>query len=362
MVKKNIKKVNLNLIRKKIDEIDKSILKSLSKRANLVIEAGLSKEKIGDTSYYRPEREAQIIHSLISENKGKLSQSHIKSIYKEIISACFSLEKKIEILFLGPKGTYSELAAIDHFGNSAERVPCSDINQIFTKITEENTFGVVPVENSSEGSVNQTLDCLQSQDLVICGELELPIRHALLSKTSNIKNISSVCGHEQALSQCRYWLSKNMPNAKLISVESSGVAIEKIQKSKSIAAIAHASNATDFKLKVLKRNIEDQKNNTTRFLVVGKINAKKSGKDKTSILISLDNKPGALSKVLKVFESNKINLSHIQSRPNKSDKWQYSFFLDFEGHLEETKVKNLVKKLSLVTQSLKFLGSYPKSF
>ena len=153
-----------------------------------------------------------------------------------------------------------------------------------------------------------------------------------------------------------------MPNVKLISVESSGVAVENAKKSKTVAAIAHASNSKEFKLKILKRNIEDQKNNTTRFFVVGKIKAKKSGKDKTSILISLDNKPGALSKVLKVFESSKINLSHIQSRPNKSDKWQYSFFLDFEGHLEDVKVKSLMKKLSSVTQSLKFLGSYPKSF
>ena len=362
MVNKKTKKANLNLIRKQIDEVDNSILKLLSKRANLVVEAGKSKENIGDTSYYKPEREAKIINTLISKNKSKLNQNHIKNIYREIISACFSLEKKIQVFFLGPQGTYSELAAIDHFGRSAKRVSCSDIAQIFTKINEENSFGIVPVENSSEGSVNQTLDCLQSQNLFICGELELSIKHALLSKSDNLKIISTIYGHEQALSQCKLWLGKNLPNVRLISVESSGVAIENAKKSKTVAAIAHASNSKEFKLKILKRNIEDQKNNTTRFFVVGKIKAKKSGKDKTSILISLDNKPGALSKVLKVFESSKINLSHIQSRPNKSDKWQYSFFLDFEGHLEDIKVKSLLKKLSSVTQSLKFLGSYPKSF
>ena len=361
MVKKKIKKVNLNLIRKQIDAVDKSILKSLSKRVDLVIAAGESKKEIGDQSYYKPEREAQIINALISENKSKLNKNHIKNIYKEIISACFSLEKKIEIFFLGPQGTYSELAVVDHFGKSAKRTSCSDINQIFFKINEENCFGIVPVENSSEGSINQTLDCLQSEELTICGELELPIEHALLSKSKKLQNIHSVSGHEQALSQCRLWLSRKIPNAKLVSVESSGIAIEKAKKSNNVAAIAHAANANEFKLNILRKNIEDQKNNTTRFLIIGKINAKKSGKDKTSILISLDNKPGALSKVLKVFESNKINLSHIQSRPNKSDKWQYSFFLDFEGHIEDTKVKNLVKKLSSVTQTLKFLGSYPKS-
>ena len=361
MVKKKIKKVNLNVIRKQIDAVDKSILRSLSKRADLVIAAGESKKQIGDQSYYKPDREAQIINALISENKSKLNKNHIKNIYKEIISACFSLEKKIEIFFLGPKGTYSELAAIDHFGKSAKRTSCSDINQIFLKINEENCFGIVPVENSSEGSVNQTLDCLQSEELTICGELELSIEHALLSKSKKLQNIYSVYGHEQALSQCRLWLSRKIPNAKLISVESSGIAIEKAKKSNNVAAIAHVSNAYEFKLKALRKNIEDQKNNTTRFLIIGKINANKSGKDKTSILISLDNKPGALSKVLKVFESNKINLSHIQSRPNKSDKWQYTFFLDFEGHVEDTKVKNLLKKLSFVTQTLKLLGSYPKS-
>ena len=181
MVKKKTKKANLSLIRNKIDEVDNSILKLLSKRANLVVEAGQSKENIGDTSYYKPEREAKIINTLISKNKSRLTQNHIKNIYREIISACFSLEKKIEVFFLGPQGTYSELAAIDHFGRSAKRVSCSDIAQIFTKINEENSFGIVPVENSSEGSVNQTLDCLQSQNLIICGELELSIKHALLS-------------------------------------------------------------------------------------------------------------------------------------------------------------------------------------
>ena len=362
MVKKKTQKANLNSIRSQIDAVDQSILRSLSKRADLVIAAGENKKEVGDKSFYKPEREAQIINSLISQNKSRLDKNHIKNIYKEIISACFSLEKKIEIFFLGPKGTYSELAAIEHFGKSAKRTSCSDIKQIFLKIDEENSFGVVPVENSSEGSVNQTLDCLQSEELTICGELELSVKHAFLSKSKKLENVHTIFGHEQALSQCRLWLSKKIPNAKAISVESSGIALEKAKRLNNVAAIAHASNANEFKLNILRRNIEDLKDNTTRFLVIGKINVKKSGKDKTSILISLDNKPGALSKVLKVFESNKINLSHIQSRPNKSDKWQYSFFLDFEGHAEDIKVKKLMKKLSSVTQSLKFLGSYPKSY
>ena len=362
MVKKNITNKELNIIRDQIDTVDLAILRSLSKRAQLVIKAGSSKKNIGDNSFYKPEREAQIIKNLLSLNKSELKAQNIKAIYREIISACFSLEKEINIFYLGPKGTYSEIAVIDHFGSSTKKVSCSDINQIFESIKEENSFGVVPVENSSEGSVNQTLDCLQANDLSICGEMELPINHSLIGKKINLDKVDKVYGHEQAIAQCRNWLGTNLSKAKLISVESSGIALEKTKSTSNSLAIAHSSSSKDYKLSTLKSDIEDQKNNTTRFLVIGKSDAKQSGDDKTSVLISLKNQPGALSKVLKTFESSKINLTHIQSRPDKANKWQYSFFLDFEGHRNDTKVKKLIANLSLVTLSLKLLGSYPKAF
>lgn len=361
MAKKENTNKQLNIIREQIDSVDQSILRALSKRAKLVIKAGESKENIGDSSYYKPERETQIIRNLLSLNKSELKSENIKAIYREIISACFALEKEINIFYLGPKGTYSELAVIDHFGSSAKRVPCNDINGIFKSIDQENSFGVVPVENSSEGAVNQTLDSLQSNDLSICGELELPIKHSLIGKKIKLEKISTIYGHEQAIAQCKNWLISNMPNVKINAVESSGIALQKCKTIKNSAAIAHSSNAQEYNLNVLKRGIEDLKNNTTRFIVLGQADAKQSGEDKSSILISIENKSGALSKVLKIFESGKINLTQIQSRPNKFDKWQYSFFLDFEGHRTDPKIKNLISKLSSATLSLKLLGSYPKS-
>jgi chorismate mutase/prephenate dehydratase len=259
MVKKNITNKELNIIRDQIDTVDLAILKSLSKRAQLVIKAGSSKKNIGDNSFYKPEREAQIIKNLLSLNKSELKAQNIKAIYREIISACFSLEKEINIFYLGPKGTYSEIAVIDHFGSSTKKVSCSDINQIFESIKEENSFGVVPVENSSEGSVNQTLDCLQANDLSICGEMELPINHSLIGKKINLDKVDKVYGHEQAIAQCRNWLGTNLSKAKLISVESSGIALEKSKSTSNSLAIAHSSSSKDYKLSTLKSNIEDQK-------------------------------------------------------------------------------------------------------
>lgn len=348
-------------IRKKIDQLDLAILKSLSNRVNLVIQAGEIKKKNNDNSFYKPERESQIIRSLISKNKSVISKESLETIYKEIISACFVKEKEIDVYFLGPRGTYSELASKKNFGSSVNSLACKSILDIFKTINDENSFGVVPLENSTEGAVNLTLDALQTTELKICGELEMPIKHSLLASQVNLEKIKNVYGHQQSLAQCKNKLSNLLPRIKITPVESSGLALKKAQQGTGNACIAHESFASEHNLKVCKKNMEDEKNNTTRFIVLGKNTPLKSGLDKTSIIISLENKPGALSRVLKIFELSKVNLSYIQSRPSKKDKWSYSFFLDFEGHSESIKIKNLLKKLENNSISLKLLGSYPKA-
>lgn len=357
--KKNLEK--LKDIRKKIDQLDLAILKSLSNRVNLVIQAGEIKKKNNDNSFYKPERESQIIRSLISKNKSVISKESLETIYKEIISACFVKEKEIDVYFLGPRGTYSELACKKNFGSSVNSLACKSILDIFKTINDENSFGVVPLENSTEGAVNLTLDALQTTELKICGELEMPIKHSLLASQVNLEKIKNVYGHQQSLAQCKNKLSNLLPRIKITPVESSGLALKKAQQGTGNACIAHESFASEHNLKVCKKNMEDEKNNTTRFIILGKNMPLKSGLDKTSIIISLENKPGALSKVLKIFELSKVNLSYIQSRPSKKDKWSYSFFLDFEGHSESIKIKNLLKKLENNSISLKLLGSYPKA-
>ena len=348
-------------IRKKIDQLDLAILKSLSNRVNLVIQAGEIKKKNNDNSFYKPERESQIIRSLISKNKSVISKESLETIYKEIISACFVKEKEIDVYFLGPRGTYSELASKKNFGSSVNSLACKSILDIFKTINDENSFGVVPLENSTEGAVNLTLDALQTTELKICGELEMPIKHSLLASQVNLEKIKNVYGHQQSLAQCKNKLSNLLPRIKITPVESSGLALKKAQQGTGNACIAHESFASEHNLKVCKKNMEDEKNNSTRFIILGKNMPLKSGLDKTSIIISLENKPGALSKVLKIFELSKVNLSYIQSRPSKKDKWSYSFFLDFEGHSESIKIKNLLKKLENNSISLKLLGSYPKA-
>ena len=357
--KKNSEK--LKDIRKKIDQLDLAILKSLSNRVNLVIQAGEIKKMNNDNSFYKPERESQIIRSLISKNKSVISKESLETIYKEIISACFVKEKEIDVYFLGPRGTYSELACKKNFGSSVNSLACKSILDIFKTINDENSFGVVPLENSTEGAVNLTLDALQTTELKICGELEMPIKHSLLASQVNLEKIKNVYGHQQSLAQCKNKLSNLLPRIKITPVESSGLALKKAQQGTGNACIAHESFASEHNLKVCKKNMEDEKNNTTRFIILGKNMPLKSGLDKTSIIISLENKPGALSRVLKIFDLSKVNLSYIQSRPSKKDKWSYSFFLDFEGHSESIKIKNLLKKLENNSISLKLLGSYPKA-
>ena len=362
MAEKNLPK-NLLENRKAIDQIDQKLLDLIYERSKLVINAGKIKKKSGDKTFYRPDREASLIKTLQKKNKSSIPAENIKFIFKEIISACFTLEKKIKVYYLGPKGTFSEIATTMHFGSSVEKVETGNIRDIFKEVSKnKNYYGILPFENSIEGMVNQSLDYLIESNLKICSELELPIEHCLISSEKNINKLNAIYGHPQALAQCRNWLSKNLPRVKIVETESSAKAAQLIKNKSGKGSIGPKQISEIYSLSLLKEKIQDQITNTTRFLVIGNEFPGKSSDDKTSISLSLNNEQGALLKVLQIVNKNKINLTNILSRPVKKNKWQYSFFLEFSGHASDKNVSKLFKELQKVSYDLKVLGSYPAAY
>ena len=362
MAEKNLPK-NLTDNRKEIDQIDQKLLNLIHERSKLVVNAGKIKKKSGEKTFYRPDREASLIRTLQKKNKSSIPAKNIKFIFKEIISACFTLEKKIKVYYLGPRGTFSEIATTMHFGSSVETVETENIRNILIEVAKNNnSYGILPFENSIEGMVNQSLDSLIESDLKICSELELPIEHCLISSEKNIKKINTVYGHQQAIAQCRNWLSANLPGVKIVEAESSARAAQLVKNKSGKGSIGPEKISEIYSLNLLKEKIQDQKSNTTRFLVIGNEFPDKTLDDKTSISLSLKNEQGALLKVLQIINKNKINLTNILSRPVKKNKWQYSFFLEFYGHASDKNVLKLFKELQKVSTDLKFLGSYPTAY
>ena len=362
MAEKNLPK-NLTDNRKEIDQIDQKLLNLIHERSKLVVNAGKIKKKSGEKTFYRPDREASLIKTLQKKNKSSIPAKNIKFIFKEIISACFTLEKKIKVYYLGPRGTFSEIATTMHFGSSVETVETENIRNILIEVAKnKNSYGILPFENSIEGMVNQSLDSLIESDLKICSELELPIEHCLISSEKNIKKINTVYGHQQAIAQCRNWLSANLPGVKIVEAESSARAAQLVKNKSGKGSIGPEKISEIYSLNLLKEKIQDQKSNTTRFLVIGNEFPDKTSDDKTSISLSLKNEQGALLKVLQIINKNKINLTNILSRPVKKNKWQYSFFLEFSGHASDKNVLKLFKELQKVSTDLKFLGSYPTAY
>ena len=362
MAKKNLPD-NLTDNRKEIDHIDQKLLDLIHERSRLVINAGKIKKKSGDKTFYRPDREASLIKFLQKKNKSSIPTENIKFIFKEIISACFILEKKIKVYFLGPRGTFSEIAAAKHFGSSVEKLETENIQNIFKEVFKnKNSYGVLPFENSIEGMVNQSLDSLIESDLKICSELELSIEHCLFSSEKSMKKLSVIYGHPQAFAQCRKWFNRNLPKVKFIEVESSAKAAQLIKNKSGRGCIGPENISETYSLNLLKDKIQDQKTNTTRFLIIGNEFPSKSSDDKTSISLSLKNEQGALLKILQIVNKHKINLTNILSRPVKKNKWQYSFFLEFHGHVSEKNVTKLFLELEKVCYDLKVLGSYPRAY
>ena len=269
MVEKNLPK-DLTDNRKEIDQIDQKLLNLIHERSKLVINAGKIKKKSGDKTFYRPDREASLIKTLQKKNKSSIPAENIKFIFKEIISACFTLEKKIKVYYLGPKGTFSEIATTMHFGSSVEKVETENIGDIFREVAKnKNSYGILPFENSIEGMVNQSLDNLIENNLKICSELELPVEHCLISSEKNTNKLNTIYGHPQALAQCRNWLSKNLPRAKIVETESSAKAAQLIKNKSGKGSLGPKQISEIYSLNLLKEKIQDQITNTTRFLVIG---------------------------------------------------------------------------------------------
>ncbi len=356
---------DLKELRREIDAIDEEILKLLNQRAKLAKRAGEIKKSMG-LEVHVPEREREIINRIIRLNKELYGEEFpteaVVHIYREIISACLSLEKELKIAYLGPKATFTHQAALEYFGFSAHYVPVSTIGDVFREVeTGRVDYGVVPVENTTEGVVNYTLDMFLESDLKIVGEVVIPIKLNLLSTASGLENIKTVYSHRHALAQCKEWLRKNLPQASLIETESTAKACELVMELEDAGAIASEVAAYTYHLNILAENIQDNPNNYTRFLVIGKRWMKPTGKDKTSIIFAVKDEAGALYKALESFYRYGVNLTKIVSRPSKKKVWDYVFFVDLEGHTEEENVKKALELLQERSQMVKVLGSYPKA-
>lgn len=351
--------MSLKKLRNKVDNLDKEILKLLNKRAEASIDIGKIKSKM-KSSIYAPDREEDINRKLTSENRGPLSNDSLLAIYREIMSGSLALQMPSKIAYLGPSKTFTHIAALRKFGKSLEYRECDSIADVFTEVERGRcAYGVVPIENSIEGAVNYTLDMFVDSDLKICSEVYLPIKHNFMSKHRKLSAIKKIYSHEQVFAQCRIWIEKNLPNVKLIPCSSTTTGAMYATLGKGSAAIASDLAATTYELKILASSIEDSPHNITRFLVIGKQETEKTGKDKTSIVFSAKDKVGALHDSLVPLKKNKINLTKIESRPSKKKAWEYYFFVDLVGHCEDKNVKRALNELENICAYFKVLGSYP---
>ena len=350
---------DLERLRKEIDDIDNEILKLFNKRAEAVIEIAHIKRN-ERAKFYSPEREREILDRLTSINKGPFPNDTLKVIYREILSASLSLEEPLKVACFGPLATYTHLAALKHFGSSASFLPVESIKAVFDTVDSEKTeFGVVPIENSNEGFISSTLDLFMDYDLKISAEVMLEISHNLLSKSGDKSKIKKVYSNPQATAQCRRWLESNQPGIPILESTSTAKAAEIASQDEDAAAIASEVAAKVYELHFVEKNIGDSRHNYTRFLVISKEYPAKTGKDKTSIMFSIKDKPGALHNVLLPFKKARINLTKIESRPSKRKAWEYIFFVDMEGHIDDKKVRKAIDNLRDSCLYVKILGSYP---
>ncbi len=351
---------NLTKLRKDIDDIDKKLLELLNERGNVALKISELKRE-NSYSVYDPVREKEIEKKLARLNNGPLAQESVLSVYREIISACRKLQEPLRVAYLGPRGSFSHQVSFREFGGSNELIPLRTFDEVFQEVeTGRADFAVIPIENSVEGSVGAVLDLLSHSNLVITNEIFEKIHHFLLSKSKSLKDIGVVASHPQALAQCKGWLSKSLTRAEVTEVASTAEAARLASRKKGYAAVAGEYAGEIYNLNVLKKNIEDSAQNTTRFFVIGHTSAPPSGNDRTSIVFSLKDKPGALQRSLfQPFADLSVNLTKIESRPSKERPWEYLFFVDFEGHAEDEKIKKLLSKVRKSSVYLKILGSYP---
>lgn len=350
----------LEELRSEIDKTDNQLVELLNRRAMLATEVGRLKAN-QNGEFHVPGRERAVYQHVTSLNSGPLPEGAIRSIFREIMSACLALESPLKVAYLGPRATFSHLATMQQFGVSASLEPQKSIPAVFEEVEKGKAqYGVVPVENSTEGVISHTLDMFVDSQLLICAEIIFDIHHDLLSRTGRMEDIRKVYSHPQPLAQCRHWLEENLPTATLVDVASTAVAAQIVSEDYTAAAIASELAASLYDLKVVRSRIEDQINNVTRFLVVSRKPAEPSGNDKTSILFSVKDQPGILYRMLEPFARRDVNLSKIESRPVKTKAWEYIFFLDISGHISEQPVSSAIEELRSFCQFLKVLGSYPR--
>ncbi|TKB09314.1 prephenate dehydratase [Desulforhopalus sp. IMCC35007] len=358
---KSDQKKELVSVRDNIDSIDNQILDLLKKRLGYAKEIGKLKDE-ENRAKWDPLRERQIYDRLTADNKDVFPEDALKSIFHEIITTCRLSQKRAAVAFLGPEATFSHLAGVKYFGHSADYKAMETIDDVFAEVEKGRTqYGIVPVENSIEGAVFSTLDCFMKYKVQICGEAQLEISHNLVCRSGNIEDIQTVASHSQPLAQCRDWLRKHLPTIPTLQVFSTGAAAQMAANNPNIGAIASSLAITTYELQVVVQGIEDYRGNTTRFLVIGKQSPSRSGLDRTSLLIGLVDKPGALNSVLTALSKENINLAKIESRPIKGKQWKYLFFLDMLGHIEDEKIMRGCEMLKAQCSYFEWLGSYPQN-
>jgi chorismate mutase/prephenate dehydratase len=351
----------LKPLREQIDDIDAQILELLARRGRVAQEVGHVKAET-NAPVFRPEREAQVLRGVADRNPGPLKNSDVQTIFREIMSACRALEKRVTVAYLGPTGTFSEEAVFKQFGSAIETLPCSSIDEVF-RATEAGTadFGVVPVENSSEGAVNRTLDLLLATTTVISGEVSIPVQHSLMTASGSMDGVTVVCAHSQALAQCQVWLNLHHPNIERRAVASNAEAARMASADPTVAAIASEMAGEQYKLGVVQAHIQDDPHNRTRFVVIGKLHTNPSGRDHTSLVLAVPNKAGAVYSLLAPVTKHGVSMTRFESRPARIGTWEYYFYVDVEGHIQDPKVARALEELKDNAAFFKVLGSYPVS-
>ena len=357
---------DLASIRERIDEVDRQIQSLINERARFAQQVGISKGAMATAvDYYRPEREAEVLRAVLARNEGPLRDEEMLRLFREIMSACLAQQEPLKVGFLGPEGTFTQTAVYKHFGHSVRGLPFSTIDEVFQEVEcGAADFGVVPIENSTEGTVNHTLDMFITSPLKVGGEIELRIEQHLLANLESLSEIERICAHEQSLAQCRGWLREFLPHVELIGVSSNAAGARRARDEKGTAAIGGEAAAEVYDLKIMVNNIEDQSDNSTRFLVVGRKLLAPSGDDKTTVLISTSGTAkgaGVLHSLLQPLAAHGVSMSRIESRPSRRKNWDYVFFIDVEGHADESPLAEALAELKENSSLFRIVGAYPKA-
>jgi chorismate mutase/prephenate dehydratase len=354
----------LDSLRKQIDRIDTEIQRLISERAICAHKVGELKGLKDKAEFYRPEREAQVLRGVVERNQGPLSNEEMVRLFRELMSACLAQEEPLRVAYLGPEGTFTQSAVTKHFGHSVRALSVTSIDEVFHEVEAGVAdFGVAPVENSTEGTVNHTLDMFLTSPLKICGEVELRIQQHLMGRMKDLSRIKRVCSHAQSFAQCRAWLAQHLPDVERVTVASNAEAARRARDEEGTAALAGDAAAQLYDLRILFNNVEDEGDNTTRFLVIGRKMFPASGQDKTSLLLSATGTegPGVLMHLLEPLARHGVNMTRIESRPSRKRKWDYVFFVDIDGHADEEPVKKALGEVQKGANLFRVLGAYPRA-